>query len=78
MKRGWEGFSSWLEGRGAASRWPAPLLDAGALGPKLAVRSAYLCLAARAGLGLPTLNELLFARSGHWDRRAEDPPWAHG
>lgn len=74
---GWEGFASWLGDREGAQRWPLPLLDEAVLGPKLAVRSAYLCLAARAGLGLPELNELLFARSGHWDRRAEDPAWAH-
>ena len=77
MQPGWEGFSSWLEGRGDRQRWPVPLLDEAVLGPKLAVRSAYLCLAARAGLRLPALNELLFARSGHWDVRAEDPAWAH-
>jgi hypothetical protein len=34
-------------------------------------------LAARAGLDLPGLNHLLFARSGHWDRRPGDPTWAH-
>lgn len=47
------------------------------LGPRLRVRGAYLWLAARAGLDLPTLNGCLFARRGHWDRRAGDPPWAH-
>ena len=47
------------------------------VGPKLRVRSAYLWLAARAGLDLPSLNALLLARAGHWDRRADDPEWAH-
>jgi hypothetical protein len=45
------------------------------VGSKLRVRSAYLWLAARAGLDLPGLNELLLARTGHWDRRDDDPVW---
>lgn len=44
---------------------------------KLEVRVAYLWLAACAGLSLPTLGRVLFARSGHWDRRPGDPAWAH-
>jgi hypothetical protein len=43
---------------------------------KLDVRVAYLWLAARAGLSLPALGLVLFARSGHWDARPGDPAWA--
>lgn len=73
-----EAFVGWVaveEGR--ATRWPRPERIAMIVGPKLRVRSAYLWLAARAGLDLPGLNELLLARAGHWDRRDEDPGWAH-
>ena len=73
-------FDAWLdapEHTAARRRWPAGDLLALALGPHVKVRSAYLALAARAGLALPQLNELLFARTGHWDRRADDPSWAH-
>lgn len=74
-----EAFSRWIAtedtGVDRAARWPAPERVAMIVGPKLRVRSAYLWLAARAGLDLPALNELLLARSGHWDRRAEDPGW---
>lgn len=58
-------------------RWPRPERVPAILGDQLHVRSAYLWLAARAGLDLPGLNELLLARSGHWDRRDSDPVWAH-
>ena len=46
------------------------------VGRGLEVRSAYLWLAARAGLDLPSLNALLFERAGHWDQRPGDPAWA--
>lgn len=73
----WERYAAWLASTPGSARWPAALLSEAGLGAKLEVRSAYLCLAARTGLELPQLNALLFARSGRWDRRAEDPPWAH-
>lgn len=72
-----ETFARWIAGRDSASRWPEPSRIPAILGPKLRVRSAYLWLAARAGLDLPSLNALLLARAGHWDRRAGDPDWAH-
>ena len=72
-------FVAWLGAPAQAearARW-APREQLGeVLGPAVRVRSAYLCLAARAGLTLPALHHLLFARAGHWDRRAEDPSWA--
>lgn len=72
-----ERFSRWVAAEVArAARWPEPERIAMIVGPKLRVRSAYLWLAARAGLGLPGLNELLLARAGHWDHRDEDPEWA--
>lgn len=68
-----------LRRRGGALReldWPAlaelPVLHE----RKLDVRVAYLWLAARAGLSLPALGLVLFARSGHWDVRPGDPEWA--
>jgi hypothetical protein len=75
-----EAFADWLT-RGDATgeriaRWPKPERIAAIVGPRLRVRSAYLWLAARSGLDLPGLNELLLARAGHWDRRDEDPEWA--
>lgn len=73
-----EAFADWLAADGAAraARWPAPERIATIVGPKLRVRNAYLWLAARAGLDLPSLNELLLARAGHWDHRDDDPAWA--
>jgi hypothetical protein len=71
-----EAFARWVANDHArAARWPEPERVTMIVGPKLRVRSAYLWLAARAGLDLPGLNELLFARAGHWDRRDEDPQW---
>jgi hypothetical protein len=58
-------------------RWPGVERLPALVGDKLGVRCAYLWLAAQAGLELPRLNALLFARSGHWDRRPDDPRWAH-
>jgi hypothetical protein len=72
-----EAFSRWVTQQQIDARWPNPARIPELLGPKLRVRSAYLWLAARAGLALPDLNALLFARAGHWDRRPHDPPWAH-
>lgn len=73
-----EAFSRWIAARDdARERWPDAARLATVVGPKLRVRSAYLWLAARAGLDLPSLNALLLARAGHWDRRADDPSWAH-
>jgi hypothetical protein len=75
-----EAFAAWITTGDAgdrAARWPRPERIAAIVGPRLRVRSAYLWLAARSGLDLPSLNELLLARSGHWDRRNEDPEWAH-
>jgi len=69
-----EAFARWIAGH---PRWPDAARIPAVVGPRLRVRSAYLWLAARAGLGLPSLNALLLARAGHWDRRADDPPWAH-
>jgi hypothetical protein len=86
-RRGHEGvgsadaFARWIAAGGTAvdraARWPKPERLETIVGPKLRVRSAYLWLAARAGLDLPGLNELLLARAGHWDRRDDDPLWAH-
>ncbi len=73
----WEHYAQYVAQSPRRGAWPTALLDDAGLGPKLEVRSAYLCLAARAGLQLAQLNALLFARGGHWDRRAEDPSWAH-
>ena len=76
------GFASWLERGGLdgdperARRWPDPTRLPGLVGDKLQVRVAYLWLAARAGLDLSALNELLFERSGHWDSRPDDPSWS--
>lgn len=72
-------LARWIADAGPlAERWPGferlPELIPG----KLEIRCAYLWLAARAGLELSELNRLLFARSGHWDRRPGDPDWAHG
>ncbi|MFO7563246.1 MAG: hypothetical protein R6X02_11435 [Enhygromyxa sp.] len=72
-----EAFAAWIARRDPSGRWPDPARLPAVVGPKLRVRSAYLWLAARAGLDLPGLNALLLARAGHWDRRADDPPWAH-
>jgi hypothetical protein len=72
-----EAFARWIARADAGERWPGPERIPAVVGPKLRVRSAYLWLAARAGFDLPSLNALLLARSGHWDRRAEDPAWAH-
>lgn len=74
-------FASWVAGRsgsGGLARWPGSERIPAIMGPKLRVRGAYLWLAARAGISLPTLNGLLFARAGHWDHRADDPQWALG
>lgn len=73
-----DAFARWIAAADAAdraARWPKPERIELIVGSKLRVRSAYLWLAARAGLDLPGLNELLLARSGHWDRRDEDPSW---
>lgn len=67
-----------LRRRGAATHelgWP-DLERLGLHARKLDVRVAYLWLAARAGLSLPALGLVLFARSGHWDVRPGDPEWA--
>jgi hypothetical protein len=72
-----EAFSRWIATRNASDRWPDAARLPALVGPKLRVRSAYLWLAARAGLDLPSLNALLFARAGHWDRRPDDPSWSH-
>jgi hypothetical protein len=75
-----EAFAAWIATEATPermARWPGPGRIAGLVGPTLRVRSAYLWLAARIGLDLPTLNELLLARAGHWDRRDGDPEWAH-
>jgi hypothetical protein len=75
-----EAFAGWIASGDAgerAARWPRPEQIAAIIGPRLRVRSAYLWLAARSGLDLPGLNELLLARAGHWDHRDEDPEWAH-
>lgn len=72
-----EAFARWIAARDASERWPDPARIPTLLGPKLRVRSAYLWLAARAGLDLPSLNALLLARAGHWDRRPDDPSWSH-
>lgn len=71
-----EAFSRWILRHDQAGRWPAAERIPEVVGPKLRVRSAYLWLAARAGLDLPSLNALLLARAGHWDHRPDDPPWA--
>jgi hypothetical protein len=76
-----EAFARWLatDATGErALRWPRPERLEAIVGAKLRVRSAYLWLAARSGLDLPGLNELLLARTGHWDRRDNDPPWSQG
>jgi len=74
-----EAFALWVADLEAPrARWPRAERLAAVVGPRLRVRSAYLWLAARAGLDLPSLNGRLFARSGHWDQRPEDPTWARG
>ncbi len=72
-----EAFSRWIAERDPAGRWPGAERLPEVVGPKLRVRSAYLWLAAQAGLDLPSLNALLLARAGHWDWRSDDPAWAH-
>ena len=74
-----EAFAGWIATAAGdrAARWPRPERIVAIVGPRLRVRSAYLWLAARSGLDLPGLNELLLARTGHWDHRDEDPEWAH-
>lgn len=72
-----QAFSRWIVERDPDLRWPEPARITAIVGPKLRVRSAYLWLAVRAGFDLPSLNALLLARAGHWDRRADDPAWAH-
>lgn len=77
-----EGFAAWIVARAReqpelSERWPRPERIVELAGARLRPRAAYLWLAARAGLSLPELNYLLFARAGHWDRRAGDPDWAH-
>jgi hypothetical protein len=74
-------FAAWIRDHDSADRarrWPHPDRLPALVGPKLRVRGAYLWLAARSGLDLPSLNALLFARAGHWDRRPDDPAWAGG
>ena len=73
-----ERFVRWISGQaeGVRARWPGSEQLAVQTGAKLRVRTAYLWLAARAGLTLPELNRLLLARSGPWDRRPGDPAWA--
>jgi hypothetical protein len=71
-------LARWLAEAGPiAERWPGferlPELIPG----RIEIRCAYLWLSVRAGLELSELNYLLFARSGHWDRRPGDPIWAH-
>jgi hypothetical protein len=71
-------LARWIADAGpVAERWPGferlPELIPG----RIEIRCAYLWLAARTGLELAELNRLLFARSGHWDRRPGDPAWAH-
>ncbi len=67
-------FLEFVASTGAASRWPS---DSGVLcrvaGSRVRSRQAYLWLAARAGLALPAMQRILFARSGHWEQRAGDP-----
>lgn len=72
-----EAFARWIAAHDLAGRWPEPERIPELVGQKLRVRSAYLWLAAHAGLDLPSLNALLLARAGHWDRRPDDPDWAH-
>jgi hypothetical protein len=72
-------FAAWIsdhDASGPTRRWPQAHRLPALVGPKLRVRTAYLWLAARSGLDLPSLNALLFARAGHWDRRPDDPDWA--
>jgi hypothetical protein len=75
--RSTEAFARWVATTERVPRWPEPARIPAVVGPKLRVRGAYLWLCARAGLSLPRLNALLLARAGHWDRRPEDPAWAH-
>ena len=72
------GLARWIADDPAlVERWPGVERLTELVHGKLEVRCAYLWLSARAGLELPRLNHLLFARSGHWDRRPSDPAWAH-
>lgn len=67
-------FLDFARSTGASARWPTRAATLRAVaGPKVRSRQAYLWLAARAGLALPALNQILFARSGHWDQREGDP-----
>jgi hypothetical protein len=71
-------LARWIaDDRSLDERWPAVERLPDLIPGKLEIRCAYLWLTARAGLELPQLNHLLFARSGHWDRRPGDPAWAH-
>ncbi|WP_106395900.1 hypothetical protein [Enhygromyxa salina] len=72
-----EAFAAWTQAAARTPRWPDPARLPAIVGAKLRVRGAYLWLAARSGLDLPSLNGLLLARAGHWDRRPDDPSWAH-
>jgi len=72
------GLADWIAADPSlAERWPAAKLLPERLGDKLELRCAYLWSCARTGLALAQLNQLLFARAGHWDRRPSDPEWAH-
>jgi hypothetical protein len=72
-------YRDWVAGMHgeSAQRWPRADLETGLEGVARGVRLAYLSLAWCCGLSLPSLNALLVGRSGHWDRRAGDPKWAH-
>jgi hypothetical protein len=63
------------------ARWrPPAALGVDALpelvGDRPSSRTAYLWLAFTSGFSLAGLFRVLFARSGHWDRRPGDPLWA--
>ncbi len=67
-------FLAFVSSTSAAKRWPSdPDELSRVAGSRVRSRQAYLWLAARAGLALPAMQRILFARSGHWERREGDP-----
>lgn len=67
-------FVAFVEHRVPPGRWPTSAeVLCEFTGDKLRARTAYLWLAARAGMRLPDLQRLLFAREGHWETRPGDP-----
>lgn len=75
VRGGHDGAAGLVAFAANTARWPedAQLLVTVA-GAQVRPRTAYLWLAAQAGMPLAALNLALFGRCGPWDRRAGDPP----